>query len=74
MRRANDLPTFDSAMSLVNSKVPEQRERGLLQLERGEFLQPDSMKVCVCERACPLLPQGADSPSAVGSLGPTLFA
>ena len=47
VRRANDLPTFDSAMSLVNSKVPEQRERGLLQLERGEFLQPDSMKVCV---------------------------
>lgn len=41
------VPTFDAAMSLVNSKVPEQRERGLMLLERGEFLQPDSAKVCI---------------------------
>ena len=39
------MTTFESAMSLVNSKVPEQRERGLTLLERGDFLQPDSAKV-----------------------------
>ena len=42
--RKDLFPTFESAMSLVNSKVPEQREKGLLLLERGEFLQPDSAK------------------------------
>ena len=36
---------IDSAMSLVNSKVVAQQERGLYQLERGEFLQPDSARV-----------------------------
>ena len=43
--RNRELPTFDSAMSLVNSKVPEQRERGMSFLERGEFREPDSAKV-----------------------------
>ena len=32
-------------MSLVNSKNPEQQQRGVQLLERGEFLQPDSAKV-----------------------------
>ena len=35
-----------AAMSLVNSKVPEQRERGLALLEIGDFQQPDSIQVC----------------------------
>lgn len=32
-------------MSLVNSKVPEQRERGIALLERNEFSTPDNAKV-----------------------------
>ena len=43
-RKSDSFPTFESAMSLVNSKKPEQMERGLSLLERGEFLQPDSAK------------------------------
>ena len=39
------LPTFEAAMSLVNSKVSEQRERGLALLENGHFLPPESSKV-----------------------------
>lgn len=39
------MTTIESCMSLVNSKVPEQRERGLALLERGDFIQPESAKV-----------------------------
>jgi hypothetical protein len=51
--RNRELPTFDSAMSLVNSKVPEQRERGMSFLERGEFREPDSAKVWPLSCLCP---------------------
>jgi hypothetical protein len=40
-------------MSLVNSQVPEQRQRGVALLERGDFLQPDSMKVRPTHPAAP---------------------
>ena len=41
------MSTIPAIMSLVNSKVPEQRERGIALLERGEFSTPDGAKVRV---------------------------
>ena len=39
------MATIDACLSLINSKVTEQRARGVALLERGEFQPPDSVKV-----------------------------
>ena len=38
------MATVDACLSLINSKVTEQRARGVALLERGEFQTPDSVK------------------------------
>ena len=39
------MTSLDACISLLNSKVPEQRARGVSLLERGEFGSADSVKV-----------------------------
>eukprot|EP00966_Prymnesium_polylepis_P190832 4422664-Prymnesium_polylepis.1 len=36
---------LDACLSLLNSKAPEQRERGIAILQAGDFSQPDNIKV-----------------------------
>lgn len=43
-RSCGAMATVDACLSLINSKVAEQRARGVAILERGEFQTPDSVK------------------------------
>ena len=45
MQRSSKAISLDAALSLINSRVPEQRDRGIAVLQAGEFSQPDSIKV-----------------------------
>jgi hypothetical protein len=44
--------SLDAAVSLVNSRVAEQRDRGIGVLQAGEFSQPDNIKVWKGHAVC----------------------